>query len=148
MVLSARDGVEGLDGSEEITECQLSAIMNDWDIPRNELGSLVDKLVESVLTVGTALSPDDGLLCQLRHIRVEEVTYSGLVVDPGSVLGNALSVRLHISLLEVIGKLLHVLIIRQQSLGLSTWLSADLSHRKRGITYRRSRCTRHQRGRG
>ena len=65
MVLSARDGVEGLDGSEEITECQLSALMDNWDIPRNELGSLVDKLVESVLTVGTALSPDDGLAVSL-----------------------------------------------------------------------------------
>jgi len=65
MVLSARDGVEGLDGSEEITKCQLSALMDNWDIPRNELGSLVDKLVESVLTVGTALSPDDGLAISL-----------------------------------------------------------------------------------
>jgi hypothetical protein len=33
-------------------------------VPRDELGSLVDELVEGVLTVGTTLSPDDGLLCQ------------------------------------------------------------------------------------
>jgi hypothetical protein len=30
-------------------------------IPRNELGALVDELVEGVLAVGTGLSPDDGL---------------------------------------------------------------------------------------
>jgi len=41
------------------------------NIPRNKLGTLVDKLVESVLTVGTALSPDDGLLCQSEFCRVE-----------------------------------------------------------------------------
>jgi hypothetical protein len=91
----------------------------------------VDELVESVLTVGTALSPDDGLSCQFRFNTANEGTHSGLVVDPGSILGNALSVRLHISLLEVIGKLLHVLVIRQQSLGLSTCPSANLSRLKR-----------------
>lgn len=47
MVLAARDGVQGLDWGEEVT----------WD----KLGALVDELVEGVLTVGTTLSPDDGL---------------------------------------------------------------------------------------
>jgi hypothetical protein len=41
------------------------------DIPGNKLGTLVDELVESVLTVGTALSPDDGLLCESEFCRVE-----------------------------------------------------------------------------
>ena len=81
----------------------------------------MDELVEGVLTVGTALSPDDGLLVSIVRLASKiEKTHSGLVVDPGSVLGNALSVRLHVSLLEVIGKLLHVLIVRQQSLSLGT----------------------------
>ena len=81
----------------------------------------MDKLVEGVLTVGTALSPDDGLLVSIVRLASKiEKTHSGLVVDPGSVLGNALSVGFHITLLEVIGKLLHVLIVRQQSLSLGT----------------------------
>jgi hypothetical protein len=70
VVLSARDWVEGLDGSEEITECQLPLHLYSGDIPWNKLGTLVDKLVESVLTVGTALSPDDGLLVSLSFNRV------------------------------------------------------------------------------
>lgn len=48
VMLATGDGVECLDGSEEIT--------------RDEFGSLVDELIEGVLTVGTALSPNDGLM--------------------------------------------------------------------------------------
>jgi hypothetical protein len=43
------------------------SLRQNGDIPRNKLGTLVDKLVESVLAVGTALSPDDGLLVSLHN---------------------------------------------------------------------------------
>lgn len=80
--------------------------MRDNDnLPRNELGTLVDQLVESVLAVGTALTPDDR---------------ASLVVDLRAVLGDALTVGLHVTLLEVIGKLLEILVVRQESLGLGT----------------------------
>lgn len=80
--------------------------MRDNDnLPRNELGTLVDQLVESVLAVGTALTPDD---------------WASLVVDSRAVLGDALTVGLHVTLLEVIGKLLEILVVRQESLGLGT----------------------------
>ena len=72
----------------------------------------MDELVEGVLTVGTALSPNDGLVRQFTLLHSDMSTHSSLVVDPGAILGDALSVGLHISLLEVIGKLLHVLVVR------------------------------------
>jgi hypothetical protein len=62
-VLAARDRVEGLDGCEEIANSQLIALQSRAEhLPWDELGTLVDELVEGVLTVGTALSPDDGLI--------------------------------------------------------------------------------------
>ena len=45
-------------------------------------------------------------------------TYTGLVVDTLTALGNELSVRLHVSLLEVIGKLVEVLVVGEKKLGL------------------------------
>lgn len=66
----------------------------------------MDQLVESVLAVGTALTPDDR---------------ASLVIDSRAVLGNALTVGLHVTLLEVVGKLLEVLVVRQESLGLGTY---------------------------
>lgn len=66
----------------------------------------MDQLVESVLAVGTALAPDDR---------------ASLVIDSRAVLGNALTVGLHVTLLEVVGKLLEVLVVRQESLGLGTY---------------------------
>ena len=65
VMLAARDGVEGLDRGEEITAGQ-SWIHNSKDrknIPWDKLGTLVDELVEGMLTVGSALSPDDWLYC-------------------------------------------------------------------------------------
>ena len=47
-------------------------------------------------------------------------THSGLVADNVSGLGHTLSVRLHVSLLEVVGKLVKVLVVGQQGLGLGT----------------------------
>lgn len=87
VVLAAGDRVEGFHRCQEITG--------------DELGTLVDELVECVLAVGTGLSPDDG---------------SRFVVYKVSCLGNRLSVGFHVSLLEVIGKLVQVLVVRQQCL--------------------------------
>jgi hypothetical protein len=112
VVLSARDGVEGLNGSEEITAGQREACSLVNHVPWDELGTLVNELVKGMLTVGTALSPDDGLKRQSTSRYMGMITHSSLVVDSGSILGNALSVGLHVSLLEVIGKLLHVLVVR------------------------------------
>lgn len=126
VVLAARDWVKSLDRSEEITVGQYRvtffALLGCRDIPRDKLSTLVNELVESVLTVGSALSPDDWLeiVSTILHLTCV-CTHAGLVVDPGSVLGDALSVRLHVSLLEVVGKLLHVLIVWQERLGLGTW---------------------------
>ena len=54
-------------------------------------------------------------------------THSGLVVDTGTVLGDSLSVGLHVSLLKVVGESLQVLVIWQQGLGLSTCKSVHPS---------------------
>lgn len=58
VVLSTRDWVEGFDRGEEVATVSCDPRANS---PRDELGSLVDQLVESMLTVGTALSPDNRL---------------------------------------------------------------------------------------
>ncbi len=80
--------------------------MNGSDeISGDQLGTLVDELVESMLSVGSSLTPDDG---------------SRLVVDALRVLGDEFTVGFHVTLLEVIGELVHVLIVRQDGLGLST----------------------------
>lgn len=91
--------------SLEIPSVHDAIIYGRDDLPRDELGTLVDQLVESVLTVGTALTPDNR---------------SSLVVDSGAVLGNALTVGLHVTLLEVVGKLLEILVVRQEGLSLGT----------------------------
>ena len=61
MVLSTRDGVEGLDGGKEVTDISFEPLQNSRGSPWDKLCTLVDELVEGVLTVGSALSPDDRL---------------------------------------------------------------------------------------
>ena len=51
----------------------------------------------------------------------ENYTHAGLKVHARAVLGHALSVRLHVTLLEVVGELLHVLVVRQERLGLGAY---------------------------
>ena len=63
----------------------------------------MDQLVESVLSVGAGLAPDDG---------------AGLVVDFLALLGNVFAVRFHVALLEVGGEAGKVLVVRQDGLGL------------------------------
>lgn len=92
VVLASGDRVERLDRGEEVAG--------------DELGALVDELVEGVLSVGSSLSPDDR---------------ARLIVDPRAVLGDELAVRLHVALLEVVGELVEVLIVGEERLGLGAY---------------------------
>ena len=47
-------------------------------------------------------------------------TYAGLVVDALAVLGDGLAVGLHVSLLEVVGELVQVLVVRKERVSLRT----------------------------
>ena len=73
------------------------------EIARDGLSSLVDELVESVLSVGSGLSPDYG---------------AGLDLCSLSFLGDVLSVGLHVSLLEVGSEAVHVLVVGEDGNGL------------------------------
>lgn len=79
-VVMVTERVKRLDGSEEITG--------------DELGALVDELVEGMLAVGARLTPDDG---------ASRCLY--LLARPRDIL----AVRFHITLLEVGGETVHVL---------------------------------------
>mmetsp|Transcript_25178 Transcript_25178/g.35477 ORF Transcript_25178/g.35477 Transcript_25178/m.35477 type:complete len:222 (+) Transcript_25178:674-1339(+) len=79
-----RQLIVGLSGSEEIA--------------RDHFGTLMDELVKGVLSIGSRFAPDDG---------------SCLNTNLFAILGNVLSVRFHISLLEVCCKTVHVLIVRK-----------------------------------
>src|SRR5262249_59778318 len=72
-----------------------------WD----KLRALVDELIEGVLPVGAWLTPDDGAGRDVYHF---------------AVTVNVLAVTLHVTLLKVSGETVHVLIIWQNSLRLST----------------------------
>ena len=67
-------------------------------VARDHLGTLVDQLIESVLSIGSRFSPNNRS-CLHRNLL--------------TVLGNGFSVRLHISLLKVSSKAVHVLIVWQ-----------------------------------
>ena len=95
------------------------------EISGNELGSLVNELVERVLTVGSGSAPDDGLKYHNDSVPItqrllETATYTGLVIHTLATLGNELPVGLHVSLLEVIGELVKILIVGEKELSLST----------------------------
>ena len=64
-----------------------------WD----DLGALVDQLIEGVLTVGAWLTPND---------------WASLVGHRVAVAIDALTVGLHVALLEVSWEAVHVLVVR------------------------------------
>ncbi|SVK52092.1 Uncharacterised protein [Acinetobacter baumannii] len=72
------------------------------EIARHQLGALVDQLVERMLTVSARLAPDDR---------------AGLVIHRIAVAIDVLAVGFHVALLEVSGKTVHVLIVRQNGFG-------------------------------
>ena len=101
-VVGQQDGVMVFGCTNGLGEFVVSL---DWgkEVTRNHLGTLVNQLIECVLSVGSRLSPDNGtsLNCNLL-----------------AILGDVLSVGLHVSLLKVSRKTVHVLVIRQDSDGL------------------------------
>src|SRR5471030_131563 len=71
-------------------------------VTRNDFGSLMNQLIERVLTVSTWLTPND---------------WAGLIVHWIAVTVNVFTVGFHVALLEVSGKAVHVLVIWQDSFG-------------------------------
>src|SRR5258708_26482109 len=84
-------GAEGVQGLIEADE-----------VARNQLGSLVNELVEGMLTIGTRLSPDNG---------------AGLVVHFPALQIDMLPIALHIQLLQVGTEASQVMIIGQDGNG-------------------------------
>ena len=72
------------------------------EVGRDELGALVDQLVEGVLAVGARLAPED---------------LAGLGGDRGAVPTHGLAVGLHGQLLQVGREAVQVLVVRQHGVG-------------------------------
>src|SRR5581483_537200 len=73
------------------------------EVTGDELGSLVNQLIEGMLAVRARLAPVDR---------------PGLVADFGSVQRNVLAVALHRQLLQIGGETLEILLVRQHGDGL------------------------------
>lgn len=78
-------------------------IRRNEEVARNESSALVDQLVERVLAIGAWLSPDD---------------WPGRVGHPLADVVDAFPVGLHVALLEVGSEAVHVLVVRQDAVGL------------------------------
>src|SRR5215469_13388023 len=75
------------------------------EITGNQSGSLVNKLVEGMLTIGTGLAPDNR---------------SGLIVDGVAFQIDVLTIALHIKLLQISAQTIEILVIRQNCHSFST----------------------------
>src|SRR6266571_4715466 len=75
------------------------------EVARDQLGPLMDELVEGMLTIGSRLPPDNG---------------PGLIVHPPALQIDVLPVALHIELLKVGSETPKVLIIGQGRYGFGT----------------------------
>src|SRR5215475_8655997 len=75
------------------------------EVTRDEPGTLVDQLVEGVLTIGSRLAPVDG---------------AGRVSDLGPIERDMFAVTLHCQLLQIGWKSLQVLLVRQHGYCLGT----------------------------
>lgn len=73
------------------------------EVRGDQLGALMDELVERMLAVGSRSSPQDG---------------SGLIVDAASILCHEFAVRFHVALLEVVSEFVEVLVVWQEGVGL------------------------------
>ena len=85
----------------EVVAHLVVAVGRGDEVARNHLGALVDELVEGVLAVRTRFAPEDR---------------AGLVIDAQGVAVNGLAVRFHVGLLEVGGKAVQVLVVREHGL--------------------------------
>src|SRR5690606_31442602 len=71
------------------------------EVARNQLGTLMDKLIKGMLSVGAGLAPDDG---------------PGLVIHRMAFAVYVFAIALHITLLEISGKAVQVLVVGEDSL--------------------------------
>ena len=72
------------------------ALRRGQKVARDELGALVNQLIEGMLAVGAGLPPNHG---------------AGLIIHPQPIFGNALAIAFHIALLEIVSKTLHGLVV-------------------------------------
>src|SRR5512146_1642465 len=74
------------------------------EVRGHKFGSLMDQLIEGVLSIGSWFAPDD--------------RSGGVVGNPVAAAIHALAVALHLALLEVGREAVHILIVGQDSHGL------------------------------
>mmetsp|Transcript_40401 Transcript_40401/g.72796 ORF Transcript_40401/g.72796 Transcript_40401/m.72796 type:complete len:592 (+) Transcript_40401:163-1938(+) len=96
-VVGKEDGMV-VDGCAEVLGDIVVCFDGCEEIAGNDLRSLVDELVEGMLSVRSGLSPDDG---------------PSLDIDPIAFFVDGLSITFHVGLLEVSRESMHVLIVRQ-----------------------------------
>src|SRR5262252_1675093 len=75
------------------------------EVTGNDPGALMDQLVERVLTIGPRLTPVDGTSVSRDRFPIEH---------------NVLAIAFHRQLLQICGKTLQVLLVRQDGHGLRT----------------------------
>ncbi|MCY1442538.1 hypothetical protein D9M71_589130 [compost metagenome] len=73
------------------------------EVRRDQLGALVQQLVVCMLAVATDAAPDDR---------------AGIMVHRGTVLAHALAVGFHVQLLQVLGDVAQVVVVRQDRVAL------------------------------
>src|SRR5579859_4337981 len=107
---------------------RVQGLIESDEVTRDQLGSLVDELVERMLAIGSRLPPDN---------------WPGLIVHAPALQIDMLSIALHLKLLEVGNKMPEVMIIGQDrlSLGLEEVVvpDADESQEHRQVTLERRR---------
>mmetsp|Transcript_4222 Transcript_4222/g.8573 ORF Transcript_4222/g.8573 Transcript_4222/m.8573 type:complete len:425 (-) Transcript_4222:52-1326(-) len=87
-----------IDRTVEVGRDIVLGLARSQEIAWNDFGSLVDQLVKRVLSVGSRFTPNNG---------------TSLVIHLETVLVDIFSVRLHVTLLKVGRKAVHVLIVWQ-----------------------------------
>mmetsp|Transcript_14531 Transcript_14531/g.31308 ORF Transcript_14531/g.31308 Transcript_14531/m.31308 type:complete len:268 (+) Transcript_14531:299-1102(+) len=98
-VVREKDGMV-IDRSTQFLDNIVVCLNGSDEIAWDNLGSLMKKLIECMLSVCSWLTPDHR---------------PRLNIDTISILANVLSIRLHVSLLKVRRETMHVLIIRKDS---------------------------------
>ena len=83
----------------------LVRVGGDEEIARDDVGALVDQLVEGVLAIGARLAPDDR---------------AGRLVDGLALERHRLAVALHVLLLEIGGEARQPLVVGQHGMGRET----------------------------
>jgi len=105
---------------------RVMALCSQDEVGRDELGALVEQLVERVLSIGSRLTEQDG---------------TGRVFDVVATAGDCLSVRLHGQLLEVSREPVHVLVEAESLLDAVRYLGFVLTERQDVSELQRSQST-------